>query len=122
MNKKNIFQESIDLQLEAKEIGLDWLDIDGVLKKLREETDEVTEAISQNNEQSMKEELGDLLFTFLCLTRHLHCDPENVLQLANEKFSKRYNKVLDLLKSRGKSYAEPEEMEELWQIIKAKKN
>ena len=36
MNKKNIFQESIDLQLEAKEIGLDWLDIDGVLKKLRE--------------------------------------------------------------------------------------
>ena len=122
MNKKNIFQESIDLQLEAKEIGLDWLDIDGVLKKLREETDEVTEAISQNNEQSMKEELGDLLFTFLCLTRHLHSDPENVLQLANEKFSKRYNKVLDLLKSRGKSYAEPEEMEELWQIIKAKKN
>ena len=122
MNKKNIFQESIDLQLEAKEIGLDWLDIDGVLKKLREETDEVTEAISQNNEQSMKEELGDLLFTFLCLTRHLHCDPENVLQLANEKFSKRYNEVLDLLKSRGKSYAEPEEMEELWQIIKAKKN
>ena len=33
MNKKTIFQESIDLQLKAKEIGLDWLEVDGVINK-----------------------------------------------------------------------------------------
>ena len=118
MNKKTTFQESIDLQLKAKAIGLDWLDVDGVLRKLKEETNEVIEAISQDDKNSIKEELGDLLFTLLCLARHLECDSDEVLEHANKKFRKRYEKVLKLLQIRGKSYADSEEMREIWEIIK----
>ena len=41
MNKKNIFKESLDLQIAAKNIGLDWLEIEGIIDKMKEETKEV---------------------------------------------------------------------------------
>ena len=50
--------------------------------------------------------------------RHLDYDPEEIIELANLKFKKRYEQVLKLLKEQGKNYANPEEMEKLWQIIK----
>ena len=45
MNKKNIFKESLDLQIAAKNIGLDWLEIEGIIDKMKEETKEVDDAI-----------------------------------------------------------------------------
>ena len=118
MNKKRIFQESIDLQLKARAIGLDWLDVDGVINKLNEETREVIEAINSGERTAIKEELGDLLFTLLCLSRHLEICPEEILDLANKKFESRYTKVLNHLNKINKNYAGPEEMEKIWQIIK----
>ena len=118
MSNKNIFKKSLELQLKAKDIGLDWLEIEGVIAKLREETDEVEEAIENNDKEAINEELGDLFFTFLCLTRHLDCDPEEVLDLANIKFTKRFNEVKELLKKEGMTSANPEEMDRLWKIIK----
>ena len=118
MNKKTIFQESIDLQLKARAIGLDWLDVDGVINKLNEETREVIEAITSGEKIAIKEELGDLLFTLLCLSRHLEICPEEILDLANKKFKSRYTKVLNHLNKINKSYAGPEEMEKIWRIIK----
>ena len=120
MNKKNIFKESMDLQIAAKSIGLDWLEVDGIISKIREETEEVDEAIKNHDNTAIKEELGDLVFTILCLMRHLDYDPEEIIELANLKFKKRYEQVLKLLKKEGKNYANPEEMEKLWQIIKKK--
>ena len=118
MNKKTIFQESIDLQLKAKEIGLDWLEVDGVINKLSEETDEVIEAITTGDRSAIKEELGDLFFTLLCLSRHLEQCPEEILTSANKKFESRYTKVLNHLTKMDKNYAGPKEMEQIWQIIK----
>jgi len=122
MNKKDIFKESMDLQIKARDIGLDWLEIDGVITKLKEETQEVQEAIENKDKQAIREELGDLFFTFLCLTRHLKLDPQDILDNANIKFEKRFNQINSILKEKGKSFANPKEMEELWQIIKSKKN
>ena len=82
MNKKTIFQESIDLQLKAKAIGLDWLEVEGVIGKLKEETQEVIEAIELADKSAIREELGDLLFTILCLSRHLDINPEDILDSA----------------------------------------
>lgn len=118
MNKKNIFTESLDLQIAAKNIGLDWLEVDGIISKIKEETQEVDEAIKNEDNLAIKEELGDLIFTILCLMRHLNHDPEEIIDLANTKFKKRYQQVLNLLNQQGKNYANPEEMEKLWQIIK----
>jgi ATP diphosphatase len=122
MNKKDIFKKSMDLQIKARDIGLDWLEIDGVITKLKEETQEVQEAIENKDKQAIREELGDLFFTFLCLTRHLKLDPQDILDNANIKFEKRFNQINSILKEKGKSFANPKEMEELWQIIKSKKN
>ena len=122
MNKKDIFKESMDLQIKARDIGLDWLEIDGVITKLKEETQEVQEAIENKDKQAIREELGDLFFTFLCLTRHLKLDPQDILDNANIKFEKRFNQINSILKEKGKSFVNPKEMEELWQIIKSKKN
>jgi len=122
MSKKDIFKESIDLQIKARDIGLDWLEIDGVITKLKEETQEVQEAIKNKDKKAIKEELGDLFFTFLCLTRHLEVDPQEILDNANIKFEKRFNQINSILQEQGKSFANPKEMEELWQIIKNKKS
>ena len=45
MSKKNIFDDSMILQIQAKEVGLDWLEIKGIIEKLREEIKEIEEAI-----------------------------------------------------------------------------
>jgi ATP diphosphatase len=122
MNKKDIFKESMDLQIKARDIGLDWLEIDGVITKLKEETQEVQAAIKNKDKEAIREELGDLFFTFLCLTRHLKVNPQEILDNANIKFEKRFNHINSILKEQGKSFANPKEMEKLWQIIKNKKN
>ena len=121
MTRKNIFRESIELQLKAKEIGLDWLEVSGVIHKLKEETEEVIEAINTEDKIAMKEEIGDLLFTVLCLSRHLDIKPEEILDQANKKFNFRYIQVLNHLKKQDKKYAEPKEMEKIWQVIKNQK-
>ena len=46
MKSKNLIDESINLQLEAKALGLDWIELDKIISKIREETDELEEAIS----------------------------------------------------------------------------
>ncbi len=118
MNEKSVFKQSIELQLAAKEIGLDWLEISGILSKIHEETIEVEDAIQKKSSEHIKEELGDLLFTILCLIRHLDYSPEEILEQANMKFKKRYEMVLDILNERGKKFADADEMMDIWQTIK----
>lgn len=120
MKEKNIFDESMILQIQAKEIGLDWLEIKGIINKLREETAEVEKAIDNDNSHQIEEEIGDLLFTVICLARHLKINPNQILESANEKFRNRFEKVTLIMKERGKEYVGPEEMEEIWKL--AKKN
>ena len=110
------------MQIKARDIGLDWLEIDGVITKLKEETQEVQAAIQNKDKKAIREELGDLFFTFLCLTRHLKVDPQEILDNANIKFEKRFNQINSILQEQGKSFANPKEMEKLWQIIKNKKS
>ena len=63
MKSKNPLDESIKLQLEARALGLDWIELDKIISKIREETDELEEAISIENKAHIKEELGDLFFS-----------------------------------------------------------
>ena len=118
MKSRNLIDESIKLQLEAKALGLDWIELNKIISKIREETDELEEAIGIENKDHIKEELGDLFFTLLCLSRHLEECPEEILASANKKFESRYTKVLNHLNKMDKNYADPKEMEQIWQIIK----
>ena len=120
MKSKNLIEESIKLQLEAKAIGLDWIELDKIIDKIREETDELDEAIESKDRELIIEELGDLFFSLISLSRHLKIDMSDLNESANFKFKKRLNKIISEMKKRNIEYAEPDEMIEIWKSIKDK--
>ena len=118
MKSKNLIDESIELQLDAKALGLDWIEVDKIISKIREETDELEEAINMDNQAHIKEELGDLFFSLISLSRHLNIDIDDLNQSANEKFRDRLEKIKDEMKKRNIKYADPSEMIDIWKTIK----
>ena len=105
----------------AARVGFDWPEIDGVIAKMHEELDELLAARTTGAPAAVEEEIGDLLFTAANLARHLHVDPEHALRAANRKFERRFRAVEALLKEAGSDWSmkSPEELDQLWQTIKA---
>lgn len=68
------------LQKRAATVGFDWPDALPVLDKVREELDEVLQAMADGDSDALEDELGDLLFATVNLARHLRHDPENALR------------------------------------------
>ena len=118
MKSKNLIEESIKLQLEAKAIGLDWIELDKIIDKIREETDELDEAIESKDREHIIEEFGDLFFSIISLSRHLDIDMDDLINSANQKFKDRLSKINVEMKKRNIEYAEPAEMIEIWKSIK----
>ena len=120
MKSKNLIDESINLQLEAKALGLDWIELDKIISKIREETDELEEAINIENKAHIKEELGDLFFSLISLSRHLNIDMDDLNKSANDKFKNRLDKIKEEMNKRNINYADPLEMIDIWNTIKSK--
>jgi len=118
MKSKNLIEESIKLQLEAKAIGLDWIELDKIIDKIREETDELAEAIESKDREHVIEEFGDLFFSIISLSRHLNINMDDLINSANQKFKDRLSKINVEMKKRNIEYAEPAEMIEIWKSIK----
>ena len=118
MKSKNLIEESIKLQLEAKAIGLDWIELDKIIDKIREETDELDEAIESKDREYVIEEFGDLFFSIISLSRHLDINMDDLINSANQKFKDRLSKINVEMKKRNIEYAEPAEMIEIWKSIK----
>ena len=118
MKSKNLIDESINLQLEAKALGLDWIELDKIISKIREETDELEEAISMGNKDHVKEELGDLFFSLISMSRHVNIDMDDLNKSANDKFKNRLDKIKKEMNKRNIKYAEPSEMIDIWKSIK----
>src|SRR5215469_3341512 len=79
---------AIKLQVKASKVGFDWNDPRAVLRKIREEADEIEAELdrAEMDGTATAAEVGDLLFAAVNLARHLSLDPEAVLRLANTKF------------------------------------
>ena len=109
------------LSKRAARVGFDWPDRRGVLDKIREELDEVEEALAAGNQQHAQEEVGDLLFAVTNLARTLGADPEQCLRTTNSKFERRFRYVEGELAgaSRSLTDASLDEMETHWQAAKA---
>ena len=90
------------LQKRAARVGFDWPEALPILDKLREEQDELLEAMSTGDEAALKEELGDLLFTVVNLARHLDVNPEDALRAANGKFERRFRFIEQALREAGR--------------------
>ena len=111
------------LQKRAARVGFDWPNIEPVIEKVREEIDEVTDALnSKSNNDHIAEEIGDLLFSCVNLARHSEIDAEQALMAANDKFQQRFQFIELQLNDSGKNVEECslEELEELWNEAKSK--
>ena len=84
---------SLKLQKRAAKEGFDWKDANGNLKKVKEELKELSHEIKAQNKKKIKEELGDLLFSCINLSRKLGLDTETVIRDSNRKFEKRFKKM-----------------------------
>jgi len=114
---------ALKLQAKAGRVGFDWNDPRAVLRKIREEADEIEVELNRTDrdEAATAAEVGDLLFAVVNLARHLRADPESVLRQTNRKFERRFAAIERALGDKGKTPAEATlgEMEELWNEAKA---
>jgi ATP diphosphatase len=112
---------AIKLQQKAGKVGFDWNDPMAVLAKIREEADEIEEAIRSGEPRDAAAEVGDLLFAVVNLARHLDADPEAVLRATNWKFERRFASIEQALATRGRSPSQSTlaEMDALWDEAKA---
>ena len=106
------------VQKKAKKAGFDWPDISGALDKLSEELAELKQAVAEGT--NVEEELGDLLFSAVNVSRFLKVDPEDALNGATDKFIGRFCKVEAQAAAQGRSMEGMtlEELDKLWESAK----
>lgn len=107
----------------ASNVGFDWPDLSGILKKLDEELREFHEALSLRNRKRIREEIGDLLFIMVNIGRFLGIHPEEALKRTVEKFTSRFHYIETSLHKQGKSLQQSSlmEMDRLWEEAKMRK-
>jgi tetrapyrrole methylase family protein/MazG family protein len=99
----------------AAGVGFDWKKIEDVYDKMFEEIEELKEAQTAENAASIKEEIGDLLFTIVNISRFLKTDPEDALRYTIDKFLRRFSYIEKNTDIRNASL---ETMDTLWNDIK----
>ncbi len=100
--------------------GFDWPEIDGVIDKLEEEVAELKDALKSGNKAHIEEEMGDLLFSCVNLSRHLKLDPEAALRKSCRKFEQRFRALEAIIGNDGLGVdsASLEQLEGAWQQAK----
>ena len=104
------------VQKKAKKAGFDWPDISGALDKLSEELEELKAAAAQGT--NVAEELGDLLFSAVNVSRFLKVDCEDALNQATDKFIGRFRKVEEQAGDRPMTEMTLAELDQLWERAK----
>jgi MazG family protein len=110
------------LQRRAARVGFDWPEPVQVVDKIEEEIAELRAELGPGTSiDRLSDEIGDLLFAVVNLTRHLEVDAEASLRQANAKFERRFGAIEDALRATGRrpTDASLDEMEALWQRAKA---
>ena len=94
------------IQERAAKPGFDWPkgDVSPVVEKVEEELAELKEAMACKGGDEIAEELGDLIFAAVNLSRHLGIDPEINLHRACEKFDARFRSVEKSVEKSGRPW------------------
>jgi tetrapyrrole methylase family protein/MazG family protein len=106
------------VQKKARKAGFDWDDLSGPMDKLSEELGELRTAVAQGS--NIQEELGDLLFSAVNLSRFVQVDCEQALNDATEKFIRRFAQVERMAQAQGKTMEQMSlaELDQLWDRAK----
>jgi ATP diphosphatase len=109
------------LQKRAAQVNFDWSDASAVLAKLEEEIAELREAMAAGSEAGIEEEMGDILFSSVNLSRHLGLDAEASLRRASGKFEQRFLVMEARAASAGAALQtlSAAELDLLWEAAKA---
>ncbi len=112
--------KSLKIQKKAASLNFDWISKDRVLKKVDEELNELKEALKEKNNKNIEDELGDLFFTLISLSRHLNLDPDQTLRKANRKFIKRFNRMENIIEDKKLKWhnLKAVDFKNLWNIAK----
>jgi len=122
LSNNNALTQANIIGKRVAQLGFDWPTWHGAFDKVSEEVAEVKAELIQQpvDDNKVKEELGDLLFSVVNLIRKLELDPGDVLELANNKFERRFSAIEVLLGNAGLSVEDATliQMEEAWQQVK----
>lgn len=112
--------KAIRLQEKSKQVGFEWENTNQVWQKVEEELNELKEAIASNNHDSIEDEMGDVFFSLVNLSRFLNLDAERALERTNKKFMNRFMKMEEAAAKENKFLHDMSltEMDELWNKIK----
>jgi tetrapyrrole methylase family protein / MazG family protein len=108
------------VQEKAARVGFDWEDVSGALDKLSEELAELRQAFEAGDRAHVEEELGDLLFSVVNVSRFMKVNPEAALEATIDKFIRRFRHIESTAESRGVSLDEMElfELDAIWEEAK----
>jgi len=109
-----------NLQRKAAAVGFDWPEIEPVWEKLREEETEFKSALLGGDKNEIEAELGDILFTWVNITRHLKINAEDALRSANRKFENRFKALEKKIKTENEeiSNLNIEKLDHYWKKVK----
>ncbi|AWX14475.1 nucleoside triphosphate pyrophosphohydrolase [Mergibacter septicus] len=110
------------VQKRCAKVGFDWDSVSPVVEKIQEELDEVRQELIREpqNQQAIAEEVGDLLFAMVNLSRHLDLPAEHLLRKATQKFERRFKKVEQEVKQQQKTFEMMNlvELDLIWDQVK----
>lgn len=108
------------IQDKARNVGFDWRVKEDVWDKVYEELEELKAELAKGDKENSTRELGDFLFSVINAARLYKLNPDNALEMTNQKFIRRFNYVEDHSVKQGKSLKDMtlEEMDKLWDETK----
>ena len=108
------------IQDKARNVGFDWKEKEDVWDKVYEELEELKAELAKGDKENSTRELGDFLFSVINAARLYKLNPDNALEMTNQKFIRRFNYVEDYSVKHGKSLKDMtlEEMDKLWDEAK----
>ncbi|HDG61725.1 MAG: nucleoside triphosphate pyrophosphohydrolase [Thermotoga sp. 4484_232] len=108
------------IQENASAVGFDWENIEEVFEKVLEELEELKRSLSNGDRKRISEELGDLLFSVVNLSRFLNVDPESALRKATERFWRRFRRMEEMIEKDGLKFEDLsiEELDRYWEKVK----
>lgn len=109
-----------EVQKRVGRVGFDWPEIEGVMAKVREELVEVERALESGSREAVREEIGDLLFAVVNLSRFVGEHAEEVLNDTVRRFADRFRRMERELAARGRRPEDCtlEELDVLWEEAK----